>query len=66
MLTKLYLTQNNNKVCAGDFKSLFNIKLESCEGNPVFKKRSIEKIFELKKAYNLTDIWKMRNSKAKQ
>ena len=53
-------------VCARDFKSLFNIKLESCEGNPVFKKRSIEKIFELKKAYNLTDIWKMRNPKAKQ
>ena len=49
MLTKLHLTQNNNIICAGDFNLLFNIKLESYGGNPVFKKRSVGKIFELKK-----------------
>ena len=37
MLTKLHLTQNNNIICAGDFNLLFNIKLESYGGNPVFK-----------------------------
>ena len=38
MLTKLHLTQNNNIICVGDFNLLFNIKLESNGGNPVFKK----------------------------
>ena len=38
MLTKLHLTQNNNIICVGDFNLLFNIKLESNRGNPVFKK----------------------------
>ena len=50
MLTELHLTQNNNIICAGDFNLLFNIKLESYEGNPVFKKRSVGEIFELKEA----------------
>ena len=66
MLTKLHLTQNNNIICAGDFNLLFNIKLESYGGNPVFKKRSVGKIFELKGPYNFTDIWRIRNPKTKQ
>ena len=41
-------------------------KLERYRGNPVFKKRSVGKIFELKETYNLTDIWRIRNPKAKQ
>ena len=53
MLTKLHLTQKNNIICAGDLKLLFNVKLESYGGNPVFKKHSVGKIFEVK---DLTDI----------
>ena len=45
---------------------LVNIKLESYGGNPVSKKRSVGKIFELKETYNLMDIWRIRNPKAKQ
>ena len=45
---------------------LFNIKLESSGENPVLKKRSVGKIFELKEAYNLTDISRIRNPKGKQ
>ena len=66
MLTKLHLTQNNNIICAGDFNLFFNVKLESYGGNSVFKKRSVGKTFELKETYNLTDIWRIRNPKAKQ
>ena len=66
MLIKLHLTQNNNIICAGDFNLFFNVKLESYGGNPVFKKRSVGKIVELKETYNLTDIWRVRNPKAKQ
>ena len=65
MLTKLHLTQNNI-ICARDFNVLFNIKLESYVGNPVLKKRFVGKIFELKETYNLTDILRIRNPKAKQ
>ena len=64
MLTELYLTQNNNIICAGDFNLLFNIKLEGYGGNPDFKKRSVGKIFELKATYNLTDIWRIKSPKA--
>ena len=66
MLTKLHLTQNNSIICAGDFNLLFNIKLESYRGNPVFKKHSVGKMSELKETYNLTVIWRIKNPKAKQ
>ena len=66
MLTKLHLTQNNNIICAGHFNLFFNVKLESYRGNPVFKKRSVGKIFKLKETYNLTDISRIRNPKVKQ
>ena len=37
------------------------------KGNPVFKRKHfVGKIFELKETYNLTDIWRIRNPKAKQ
>ena len=49
-----------------DFNLPFNVKLGSYEGNPVFKKRFVGKILELKETYNLMDIWRIRNPKAKQ
>ena len=43
---------------------LFNIKLESKGGNQAFKtKHFVGKIYI---QYNLTDIWRIRNPKAKQ
>ena len=46
---------------------LFNVKIESYGGNQFLKKCSVEKIFELKKeTYNLRDIRRIRNPKAKQ
>ena len=58
MLTKLYLTQNDNNICSGKFNLIFNVKLESHGGNPVFKNCSVRKIYELKETYNVTDILK--------
>ena len=66
ILTKLYLTQNNNIICTKNFNLLFNVKLESYEGNPVFEKRSVGKAFELKETYNLADICRIKIPKAKQ
>ena len=64
ILTKLHLTQNNNIICAGDFNLFFNVKLDSYGENPVFKKRSVGKIFKLKDTQNLTGIWRIKNPKA--
>ena len=49
-----------------EFNLLYNVKLDSYEGNPVFKKCSTGKILELKKTYDLTGIWRIRNPKTKQ
>ena len=54
------------QVCAGDFGLLFNVRLESYGGNPVFLSRSVGKTFELKETYNLTGISRIRSPKAKQ
>ena len=58
MLTKLHLTQNDDNICSGNFNLIFNVKLDRHGGNPVFKNRSVRKIYELKETYNLTDILK--------
>ena len=65
MLTKLHLTQSINTICAGDFNLLSNMKHESYRGNSVFEKYPIWNIYEQKETYNLTDIWRIRNPKAK-
>ena len=65
MLNKLHLTQNNNIICAGVLNLLSNLKLEYYGGNTVFE-NTIRKIFELKETYNLTDIGRITNPRAKQ
>ena len=39
MLYKLHLTQFNNMTCAEDSNLFFNVKLESCGGNPFCQKK---------------------------
>ena len=51
-------------VMAGDFKLFFSSKLEAQGGNPTLKK-SLAKLIELKEAYDLCDIWRVRNTKTK-
>ena len=58
MLIKLHLTQNDDNICSGNFNLIFNVKLDRHGGNPVFKNRSVRKIYEPKETYNLTDILK--------
>ena len=49
---------------AGDFHVFFDTKLDSQSGNPTLKK-SLAKRIELKESYDLCDIWRVRNTKAK-
>ena len=50
---------------AGDFNLFFNSKLDAASGNPTLKK-SLAKFIELKEAYGLCNIWRVRNTKVKQ
>ena len=51
---------------AGDFNLFFNSKLDAAGGNPTLKRKSLAKLIELKEAYDLCDIWRIRNTKVKQ
>ena len=53
-------------IMAGDFNLFFNSNLDAAGGNPTLKKKSLAKLIELKEAYGLCDIWKVRNTKVKQ
>ena len=50
----------------GDFNFLFDSKLDAEGGNPTTKKKSLAKLTELKKSYDLCDIWRVRNMKSRQ
>ena len=51
---------------AGDFNLFFNSKLDAQGRNPTIKKRSLAKLIELKESYNLSDAWRVRNTKSRQ
>ena len=61
MLSTSNATQVSQIIFAGNFNLFFNSKLESDEGNSVYKNRFVTKLIELKDKYTLTDIWRIRN-----
>ena len=50
---------------AGDFNSFFDSKLDVQGGNTTIQKRFLAKFTDLKKSYDLCDIWRVRNMKSK-
>ena len=66
MLKDLNVSQNDRIILGGDFNLFFSSKIESAGGNPVFKKKSVSKLIELLKSYDLVDIWRIRNPKTKR
>ena len=53
-------------VLAGDFNFFFDISLDLYGSKPTLKKKSIAKFIELKKNFDLSDIWRIRNPKTKR
>ena len=53
-------------IMVGCFNLFFNSKLDAVGGNPTLKRKSLAKLIELKEAYDLCDIWRIRNTKVKQ
>ena len=50
-------------ILAGDFHLSFNRKLEFKGGIPIIKKQSVSHIIKLQEAFDLCDIWRIRNPK---
>ena len=53
-------------IMTGDFDLFFNSNLDAAGGNPTLKRKSLAKFIELIEAYDLCDIWRVRNTKVKQ
>ena len=56
---------SKNVILAGDFNFFFNKKLDCKGGNPYLKKQSVGHIIKLLAAFDLCDIWRIRNPKLK-
>ena len=57
---------NKNIIIGGDFNFHFNSKLEAKRGKPTLKKKTIGKMIELIKCFELCDIWRIRNPTEKR
>ena len=66
MLENFDLTKNKPIIFTGDFNLFLGRSLGAKDGNPCIKKQSLSKLLQIKEKLNLCDIWRIRNSKAKQ
>ena len=51
---------NKQIVFGGDFNLILDCKLETNDGNPVLKKKSLANLIEINESLNLCDIWRIR------
>ena len=58
--------ENQNIIFGGDFNFFFDSTIEASGGNPTLKKKTLTKFIEIKEKFNLCDIWRIRNPKAKR
>ena len=56
LLEKFDINKKTQITMAGDFNLFFDSKLDAQGGNPTIKKKSLAKLIELKKPYDLCDI----------
>ena len=54
---------DRNVTLADDFNLFFNRKLKCKGGRPTIKKQSVSHIIKLQEAFDLCDIWRIRNPK---
>ena len=57
---------SKNFLFGGDFNFFLDKKLEAKGGKPTLKKRSISKLININKSYDLCDIWRLRNPNTKR
>ena len=56
LLSDFYLYDTKNHSFAGNFNSFFKQKLEALGEKPILKKKSISKLLQIFKKYNLIDV----------
>ena len=66
LLKTFDINPNKHLIMAGDFNLIFNSNLDAAGGNPILKRNYLAKFIKLKEAYELCDIWRVRNTKVKQ
>ena len=66
MLETIKDFSNKHIVLAGDLNFFFDTSLDSYEGKPTLKNKSIAKFIELKEKSDLCDIWRIRNPETKR
>ena len=57
---------NKQIVFVGDFNLILDCKLETNDGNPVLKKKSLANLIEINESLNLCDIWRIRTPPQKK
>ena len=65
MLETIKDLYGKHTVLADDFNLFFGTSLDSYGSKPTLKKKSIAKFIELKEKFDLCDIWRITNPKAK-
>ena len=61
LLKNINFLEENRKVLAGDLNVCFDSKLGTKGSKPSQKQKSVAKLLELKKEYDLCDIWRIGN-----
>ena len=64
LLENFDLTESKPTIFADDFNFFLDRSFKG--GNPCLKKQSLSKLPHIKEKLNLSDIWRIRNPKAKQ
>ena len=57
---------NKNVILGGDFNLFFNTSLETQGRNPILKKKSLEKLIEIKETCDVCNIWTIINPKLRR
>ena len=60
LMKKVNITHGKQIVLAGDFNLFFDSNLEAKGGKPILKEKSVARMTEFKKEYDLCDIWRIR------
>ena len=58
--------QSKSAVLGGDFNVTLNPSLDSEDGKPVIKKKTIAKLIQITENLDLCDIWRIHNPKRKR
>ena len=61
LMKNINLSEGNHIVLASDLNIFFDSKLETKEGKPSLKQKSVAKLLELTEEYDLCDIWRIRS-----